>query len=76
MFSLLFTPLGRYLAIGAAVVMVLGGVYFKIRADAVAELEAAALANTLRRTENAIRSGDALDLSPERLRDDDPAERK
>ena len=75
-FSLLFTPLGRYLAIGAAVVMVLGGVYFKIRADAVAELEAAALANTLRRTENAIRSGDALDLSPERLRDDDPAERK
>jgi len=75
-FSLLFTPLGRYLAIGAAVVMVLGGVYFKIRADAVAELEAAALSDALRRTENAIRSGDALNLSPDRLRDDDPNERK
>jgi high-affinity K+ transport system ATPase subunit B len=75
-FSLLFTPVGRYLAIGAAVVMVLGGVYFKIRADAVAELEAAALADALRRTQNAINAGGAVDVRPERLRDEDPNERK
>ena len=76
MFSLLFTPLGRYLAIGAAVVIILGGVYMKIRADAVAELEAAALADALRRTQNAINAGGAVDVRPERLRDDDPNERK
>ena len=76
MFSLLFTPLGRYLAIGAVVVMVLGGIYFKIRADAVAGLEAAALADALRRTENAVNAGSAVDVRPERLRDDDPNERK
>jgi high-affinity K+ transport system ATPase subunit B len=75
-FSLLFTPVGRYLAIGAAVVMVLGGVYFKIRADAVAEFEAAALADALRRTQNAINAGGAVDVRPERLRDEDPNERK
>jgi len=75
-FSLLFTPLGRYLAIGAVVVMVLGGIYFKIRADAVAEIEAAALADALRRTENAVNAGSAVDVRPERLRDDDPNERK
>jgi high-affinity K+ transport system ATPase subunit B len=75
-FSLLFTPLGRYLAIGAVVVMVLGGIYFKIRADAVAEIEAAALADALRRTQNAINAGSAVDVRPERLRDDDPNERK
>jgi hypothetical protein len=75
-FSLLFTPLGRYLAIGAAVVIILGGVYMKIRADAVAELEAAALADALRRTQNAINAGGAVDVRPERLRDDDPNERK
>jgi hypothetical protein len=75
-FSLLFTPMGRYLAIGSAVVIVLSGVYFKIRADAVAELEAASLAQALRRTENAINAGSAIDVRPERLRDDDPNERK
>jgi hypothetical protein len=75
-FSLLFTPLGRYLAIGAVVVMVLGGIYFKIRADAVAEIEAAALADALRRTENAVNAGSAVDVRPDRLRDADPNERK
>lgn len=67
MFSLLFTPLGRYLAIGATIVMVLGGVYFKIRADAIAEVEAKATADALRRTQNAIRAGDAVDTSSDGL---------
>jgi high-affinity K+ transport system ATPase subunit B len=49
------------------VIMILSGVYFKIRADAVAEIEAAAVADALRRTQNAIRAGDAVDTSPDGL---------
>jgi hypothetical protein len=76
MFSLLFTPLGRYLAIGAAVVVILSGVYFKIRSDAIAKVEAEAVADTLRRTENAIRSGDDVDTSPDGLRKPDKFRRE
>lgn len=75
MFSLLFTPIGRYAAISVAVLIILGGIYFKIRADAVAEIEAAATADVLRRTENAVRASDSLKLSPDRLRDPDRNER-
>ena len=71
MFSLLFTPLGRYLLIGGLVIMVLGGAYLKIRADAVAEIEAAATADALRRTNDAIRAGDLVPISPDRLREAD-----
>jgi high-affinity K+ transport system ATPase subunit B len=74
-FSLLFTPIGRYAVIAVAVLIILGGIYFKIRADAVAEIEAAATADVLRRTENAVRAGDSLKLSPDRLRDPDSNER-
>jgi len=66
-FSLLFTPVGRYLAMAVAVVVVLGGVYFKIRADAIAEIEAKATADALRRVENAVRAGDAVDVTPDGL---------
>ena len=75
MFSLLFTPIGRYAVIGAAILIILGGIYFKIRADAVADIEVAAQADVLRRTENAIRSGDSLKLTPDRLREPDSNER-
>ncbi len=67
MFSLLFTPMGRYLAIIVAAVIVLSGIYFKIRADAVAEVAAAATADVLRRTQDAIRAGDSVDTSPDSL---------
>ena len=67
MFSLLFTPLGRYLAIAFAAVVILSGVYFKIRSDAIAEVEAKATADILRRTENAINAGDAVDVTPNGL---------
>ena len=67
MFSLLFTPVGRYLAIAVAAMVVLGGVYFKIRADAIAEVEAVATADVLRRTQNAVTAGDAVDVSPDGL---------
>ena len=67
MFSLLFTPVGRYLAMAVAVVVVLGGVYFKIRADAIAEIEAKATADALKRVEHAITAGDAVDVTPDGL---------
>ena len=67
MFSLLFTPIGRYAIIAVIVVLTLSGVYFKIRADAIAEVEAMAVADALRRTQDAIRAGDAVDVSPDGL---------
>jgi hypothetical protein len=70
-FSLLFTPVGRYAVMGVIIVMALSGVYYKIRRDAVAEIEAAATADVLRRTGNAIRFGDAVNTSPDRVRDPD-----
>lgn len=63
-FSLLFTPLGRYLALSVLAVVLTSCVYFKIRADAIAEIKAAATADALRRTQNAINAGDAVDISP------------
>ena len=70
-FSLLFTPLGRYAVMAFIAIAVLSGVYYKIRRDAVAEIEAAATADVLRRTRNAVGASDALDLSPDRVRDAD-----
>tara|TARA_R110000868_G_scaffold196301_1_gene442187 strand:+ start:665 stop:895 length:231 start_codon:yes stop_codon:yes gene_type:complete len=70
-FSLLFTPVGRYAIMGVIIVMTLTGVYYKIRRDAVAEIEAAATADVLRRTRNAVDAADALDLSPDRVREPD-----
>ena len=67
MFSLLFTPVGRYAIIAAIVVLTLSGVYFKIRSDAIAEVEAKAIADVLRRTQDAVRAGDAIDVSPDGL---------
>lgn len=64
MFSLLFTPLGRYAIIGGLVIMTAFSVYMKIRSDAVAEIEAKATSDALRRTQDAIRAGDAVDTSP------------
>ena len=71
MFSLLLSPLGRYLAMAVAIVVTLGGVYFKIRADAIAEVEAAATADALRRTGDAIRAGDSVDVTSGGLRKPD-----
>ena len=71
MFSLLFTPMGRDLAMAVAVVVVLGGVYFKIRADAVAEVEAAAMSDAMRRMENAVNAGDSVDVSAAGVRKPD-----
>ena len=67
MFSLLFTPLGRYAIIAVVAIMALGGIYMKIRSDAIAEVEAAAVSDALRRTQDAITAGDAVDVTPDGL---------
>jgi len=66
-FSLLFTPLGRYAIIAVVAIMALGGIYMKIRSDAIAEVEAAAVSDALRRTQDAITAGDAVDVTPDGL---------
>lgn len=71
MIAFLFTPVGRYVAIGIIVFMAAAGAYWKIRADAVAEIEAAAQADVLRRTQNALTAGDAAGTSPDKLRQSD-----
>ena len=75
MFSLLFTPIGRYAAIAMLVIGLTSCVIYKIRKDAVAEVEAKATADALRRAENAIRSGDSVDLSTGGLRQSDRFQR-
>ena len=71
MIPFLFTPLGRYLALGAMVVVLAGGLYWKIRADAVAQERARLQQIELERIRDAIRAGDAVNVDPGRLRDPD-----
>jgi len=71
MIAFLFTPIGRYLAIAGLIVVALGGVYVKIRADAVAEITAAATADALRRVQDAVSAGDSAVISSERLLETD-----
>ena len=75
MIPFLFTPIGRYVAVAAIVVLALTGVYYKIRADAIAEVEAAAQADVLRRTQNAIHAGDSVTDDPAKLRERDKHQR-
>lgn len=71
MIAFLFTPIGRYLAIAGLIVVALGGIYVKIRADAVAEISAAATADALRRVQDAVSAGDSAVISSERLLETD-----
>jgi hypothetical protein len=71
MITLLFSPLGRYMVIGGVLLMVLGGIYVKIRHDAVSEYQAKAISETLKRTQDAIAAGDAAAISPDRLLETD-----
>jgi hypothetical protein len=71
MTALLFTPLGRYIAIGGVILVALFGVYFKIRADAVEDMKAQAQADIIERTKDALDAANSVNLDPERLRDTD-----
>ena len=71
MIGLLLSPLGRYILIGGLVIVALGGVYVKIRSDAINEVKAQAISDALKRTQDAIAAGDAAAVSPDRLLQDD-----
>ena len=71
MIPLLFSPLGRYIAIGGVILVTLFGVYLKIRADAVNDMKAKAQADIIERTKDALDAANSVNLDPERLRDTD-----
>lgn len=75
MIAFLLTPIGKHAAIAMLVIGLTSCVIYKIRRDAVAEVEAKATADALRRAENAVRSGDSIDLSSGRLRQHDQFQR-
>ena len=75
MIPFLLTPIGRYIAGAVILVLLLGGVYYKIRADAVADMKAEAQADVLRRTQNAIHAGDNVTDDPAKLRERDKYQR-
>lgn len=76
MIAFLFSPIGRWLAGGVAILLILGGVYVKIRLDAERAIEARGSKEALSRTQDAVRAGDSVDVSPDGLRSDDGYRRK
>ena len=71
MFSILLTPLGRAAAVVVVLTLAIGGLYVKIRSDAIAEVQAKATADALGRVQNAVRAGDSVDTSSSGLLKDD-----
>ena len=71
MFSLLFSPVGRVVVLLMLVVgLTTYGIHL-IRQSAIQEIERKATEDALRRVENAVRAGDAVDTSPDRVRESD-----
>lgn len=71
MIGFLFSPIGRFLTAVGGVLLAIATVYGKGRRDARQKLEAQANADALHRTQSAIRAGDNVAVSPERLRESD-----
>ena len=71
MIPFLFTPIGRYIAIAGFALVVLAGIYVKIRSEAVSDYKAEATQEILERTQNAIRAGDNAAITPDRLLEND-----
>lgn len=69
--TFIFSPIGRTIAIVFAILLVVGMIYMRGRSDATASAEASATTDALRRTENAIRAGDSVDVTSGGLRNDD-----
>ena len=71
MIPLLFSPLGRYITIGGVILVILFGIYLKIRADAVEDMKARAQTDIIERTKDALDAANSVNLNPERLRESD-----
>ena len=69
--TFLFSPIGRWIAGVGAILLILGGLYVKIRLDAENQVEAKGNRESLTRTQDAVRAGDSVDTSPDGLRSDD-----
>ncbi|KPK04503.1 MAG: hypothetical protein AMJ56_17370 [Anaerolineae bacterium SG8_19] len=69
--SFLFSPITRLAGWVMAAIAVIGFIYGKGRRDARNKIEGDSNADALRRTQNAIRAGDAVDTRPDRLREND-----
>ena len=76
MIPFLFTPIGRYIALGAIAIAVVGGLYWKIRSDAIEYERARRAQIELERLRDAIIAGDSVDVSPDGLRNPDRFIRK
>lgn len=76
MIAFLFSPIGRWIAGVGVILLILGGFYVKVRIDAERRIEAKGIKDTLTRTQDAIRAGDNVDVSPDSLRSDDGYRRK
>jgi hypothetical protein len=70
-FNLLLTPFGRAAAVVIVLALAFGGLYVKIRSDAIAEVQAKATADALGRVQDAVRAGDSVDTSSSGLLKDD-----
>jgi len=66
-FSLLFNPWARIILAVIFAISSAGYGIHKLKQQAIAEVEAAATADALRRTQDAIRAGDAVDVTPDGL---------
>jgi len=66
-FSIFLTPIGRYaILIMVGISLCMYGIH-RIKEQAIAEIEAKATADALRRTQDAVRAGDAVDITPDGL---------
>ncbi len=71
MIGLLVSPITKYVLGAALLLTVSGGIYVKIREDAVNAEKARATSDALKRTQDAIAAGDAAAVGPDRLLEND-----
>jgi hypothetical protein len=69
--GLIFSPIGRYIIAGAFAIIAITTAYVWVRADAVSDYESRTTIDALERVQDAHRAGESVDISPERLRDND-----
>lgn len=67
----LFTPIGKYLAIAIAVIVLGGGMYWKIRSSGASDVIVSGTVDVLKRTQDAIRAGNSVDTTDGGLRKPD-----
>lgn len=69
--TFLLSPIGRWVAGIGVTLLILGGIYAKITIDAKRRVEAQGTKESLTRTQDAVRAGDSIDITPDGLRAND-----